>query len=196
MNTRAIAMTIAFAAVTIVLNPAVLGFAVPAPFLPYVAYYIWEIPIVAAFFLIGPKYGLSIVIINALWLATAFPASRFIHPPFNILSGSSMLLGAYIGYRLVVHEVHMTETVSLAKLIIYATAFGILFRTAVMTFVNYAALHYLSPVMVGVELPETGILAVLPLVVLFNITISLYTIPIGCVIAKAISKNLRIGNKI
>ena len=50
--------------------------------------------------------------------------------------------------------------------------------------------------MVGVELPEAGILAVLPLVVLFNVTISLYTIPIGRVIAKAIRKNLRVGNMI
>jgi hypothetical protein len=55
MNTRAIAMTIAFAAVTIVLNPAFSGIAVPAPFLPYVSYYIWEIPIIAVLFLVGLK---------------------------------------------------------------------------------------------------------------------------------------------
>jgi riboflavin transporter FmnP len=112
MNTSAIAMTIAFAAVTIVLNPAVLGFAVPAPFLPYVSYYIWEIPIVAAFFLIGLKYGISIVFINALMLIVAFPGSSFIHPPFSIISGSSMLLGAYLGYKLAVHSVRQAEAIS------------------------------------------------------------------------------------
>jgi riboflavin transporter FmnP len=196
MNTRAIAMTIAFAAVTIVLNPAVLGFAVPAPFLPYVSYYIWEIPIVAAFFLIGPKYGLSTVFLNALTLMLVFPGSAFIHPPFSIISGSSMMLGAYLGYKLVIRGISEDESVPWSRLTTYATGLGILFRVVVMTFVNYVALHYLSKVMVGVELMEAGIIAVLPLVMLFNITIALYTIPIGCAIAKVISRNLKAGNRI
>jgi hypothetical protein len=78
----------------------------------------------------------------------------------------------------------------------YATGIGILFRVVVMTFVNYVALHFLSEAMVGVELPEAGIVAVLPLVVLFNITIALYTIPIGCIVAKIISKNLILDSNI
>jgi riboflavin transporter FmnP len=193
LDTRAIAVAIAFAAVTVVLNPAFSGFAVPAPFLPYLSYYIWEIPITAAFFLIGPKYGISIVFLNALTLMVAFPGSSFIHPPFSIISGSSMLLGAYLGYRLVVRGVRENAAVPWTKLTTYATGLGILFRVVVMTFVNYVALHYLSKAMVGVELQEAGIIAVLPLVVLFNITIALYTIPIGCAIAKIISKNLRMN---
>jgi hypothetical protein len=51
MNTRAIAITIAFAALAVVLSPAFSGIAIPAPYLPYLAYQVWEIPVVVAFFL-------------------------------------------------------------------------------------------------------------------------------------------------
>jgi hypothetical protein len=65
-----------------------------------------------------------------------------------------------------------------------------------MTFVNYELLHYASKLLVGVELTEPAIIATLPLVVLFNVTIVLYTIPIGYFIARTVSKNLKVGNQI
>ena len=53
MNTRAIALTIAFAALTIALNPV----RIPSIYLTGFYYRILEIPIVAAFLLFGSKCG-------------------------------------------------------------------------------------------------------------------------------------------
>lgn len=196
MNTRAIAITIAFAAVTVVLNPAFSGMAVPAPFLPYLSYYIWEIPIVAAFFLIGPKYGFSIVFINTAVLLSVFFRHPFIHPLGSLLSGSSMLIGAYAGYKLVIRNSPQEKTLLGKKLVLYSTALGILARVVVMTIVNYILLYYAGRLLVGVELTVPTILVVyLPLVILFNVTIALYTIPIGCLIARIISKNLGVSRQ-
>jgi hypothetical protein len=55
MNTRAIAMTIAFAAIAIVLNPAISGVGIPFPPIPRLIYNLWEMVIVAAFLLMGFK---------------------------------------------------------------------------------------------------------------------------------------------
>jgi riboflavin transporter FmnP len=188
MNTRAIAMTVAFAAVTVVLNPAFSGLAVPAPFLPYLSYYIWEIPIVAAFFLIGPKHGVIIIFLNTAVLLAVFPGHPFIHPLGSLISGTSMLVGAYFGYKFLTRKVPEEKTLLGNKLVTYSTAFGILSRVVVMTFVNYVLLHYASESLLGFELSEPAIIAILPLVVLFNVTITLYTIPIGCFIARIVSR--------
>jgi riboflavin transporter FmnP len=196
MNTRAIAMTIAFAAVTIVLNPAFSGIAVPAPFLPYVSYYIWEIPIIAALFLVGLKPGILITLLNAAVMLAVFPSHPFIHPVGSLISGSSTLLGAYLGYRLITHGASQEKKPLGSKPVVYSTAVGILSRTAVMTVVNYVLLHFASPALLGIELTDPMIIAILPLVVLFNVTIVLYTIPIGYLIARIISKNLKVDGRI
>jgi riboflavin transporter FmnP len=196
MNTRAIAMTIAFAALTIVLNPAFSGIAVPAPFLPYVSYYLWEIPIIAALFLIGLKPAILITLLNAAVMLAVFPRHPFIHPILSIISGSSTLLGAYLGFKLTTRGASQEKKPSESKLAVYSTAFGILSRTAVMTVVNYVLLHFASSSLLDIELTEPVIIAILPLVVLFNVTIVLYTIPIGYFIARTVSRNLKVDSKI
>jgi riboflavin transporter FmnP len=195
MNTRAIATTIAFAALTAVLNPAFSGIAVPAPFLPYVSYYLWEIPIIAALFLIGLKSAILITLLNAAVMLAVFPHHPFIHPIGSLISASSTLLGAYSGYKVATRGALPEKKPPGSKIVVYSTAFGILSRTAVMTVVNYVLLRFASSSFLGIELTEPVIKAILPLVVLFNITIVLYTIPIGYFIARTISKNLKVGNK-
>jgi riboflavin transporter FmnP len=193
VDTRTIAITIAFAALTIVLNPAFSGIAVPAPFLPYVSYYLWEIPIIAALFLIGLKPAILITLLNATVMLAAFPSHPFIHPIGSLISGSSTLLGAYFGYTLTTRGASKEKKPSESKLVTYSTAFGILYRVAVMTVVNYVLLHFASSSFLGIELTEPVIIAILPLIVLFNVTIVLYTIPIGYFVARTVSKNLKVG---
>lgn len=196
MNTRAIAMAIAFAALTVVLNPAFSGIVVPAPFLPYLSYYIWEIPIIAALFLIGLKPGILITLLNAAVMLAVFQGHPFVHPIGSLISGSSTLLGAYLGYKLIIRGTSEEKKPHGSKLVVYPTAFGILSRVAVMTVVNYVLLHFASSSLLGIELAEPVIIAILPLVVLFNVTIVLYTIPVGYFIARTISKNLKVGSRI
>ena len=72
MNTKRLAATIVFAALTVALNPAVSGIGVPAPYAPYLIYGLWEIPIVAAFLLLSPASAIAIAVLNSAVLLPFF----------------------------------------------------------------------------------------------------------------------------
>jgi hypothetical protein len=62
-----------------------------------------------------------------------------------------------------------------------------------MAIQNYAILRY--PI-IGLNLPEPVIIAIIPLIALFNATEPLYVIPLGYFMAKTVSKHLKVDNKI
>ena len=195
MNTKTIALTITLSALTVVLNPAFLGPAIPAPFLPIVNYHIYEIPIVVAFFLIGPKYGFTVAVLNAIIMQAVFPNAPFIRPLPNLVAVSSMLLGVYLAYKLVARGVNQESALQERKLAIFATGSGILCRVAVMETLNYVMMRY-SVNSFGVPMPGSMILVFLVLLAVFDITLTLYTVPTGYLIARTVSKNLKVGSKI
>jgi riboflavin transporter FmnP len=197
MNSRAIAVTIVFAALTVALNPVFTGIGVPAPYAPFLIYQIWEIPIVAAFLLINPKSGIAISILNAAALLVLFPGALLLGPFYNLVAVLSMLAGIYIAHRILTHGIlrEKTKNVTLqleTKLITLSTVIGIIFRVGIMSVVNYVVLRYPPPI--GYSTPEAAIIASLPLIGLFNATLALYTIPLGHVIANAIRSNLKLYN--
>ena len=49
---------------------------------------------------------------------------------------------------------------------------------------------------IGLNLPESIIMAITPSIALFNATEPLYVIPLGYFIARTVGKNLKVGNKI
>jgi len=197
MNTRAFAVIIVFAALTVALNPAISGIGIPAPYAPYLVYQIWEIPIVAVFLLYGYKYGAAIAALNALLLLAIFmgPGGLPAAPFYNLAAILSMMLGVYMTHKIsgLKSSRQTSENPILqygAKLITASTALGIILRVTIMTAINYAVLRYSFPI--GYSMPETAILASLPLIAIFNATITLYTIPLGHIIANAAKKNLKI----
>ncbi len=195
MNTKAIAITIVFAALTVALNPVFTGIGVPAPYAPFLIYQIWEIPIVAVFLLISPKSGVAISILNTAVLLVLFPGALLLGPFYNLIAVLSMLSGIYITHRILTHGNLKTKNATLqfeTKLITLSTAIGIIFRVGIMSVVNYSVLRYPPPI--GYSMPEAAIIASLPLIGLFNATLALYTIPIGHVIANAIRTNLKLHN--
>ena len=74
---------------------------------------------------------------------------------------------------------------------ILATGLGALFRVVVMTLVNWVFVRYPPPI--GFSMTEEAILAILPFVAFFNATLALYTVPIGYMLAGAISSGIKIG---
>ena len=72
MNAKEIALIIAFAALAIVLNPAISGVGVPFLFTGYI-YNVWEIAIMVAFLLMGFKIGISVAVLNASFLLLVYP---------------------------------------------------------------------------------------------------------------------------
>ena len=194
MNTRAIAMTIVFAAITIVLNPAISGVGVPFPPLPSLIYNIWEIAIIAAFLLMGFKSGISIAILNSVFLFAVYPGpSNSIFAIGNTVAASSMMVGIYIADRVTRKNSQEEKTFRIRKIAL-STILAMLLRVVVMAPIMFAILHY------GILAPKISdsiiITLVLPIQAVFNITIALYTIPVGFFVAKVVSRNLKVGNKI
>jgi hypothetical protein len=58
-----------------------------------------------------------------------------------------------------------------------------------MAFLNWALLRFPPPV--GYSMPEPAIIATIPLVVIFNVSLAFYTILIGCILAKIVEPSAR-----
>jgi len=194
MNTKTLALTIVFAAVTIALNPAFTRIAFAAPYAGFLFYQIWEIPIVIAFVLSGPKSGATIAVLNTAVLLAVFPGASPTGPFYNLAACLSTLLGIYLAYKLIPNK-QKTENSTFrygTKAIAFSTVLGIIFRVGIMSIVNYVFLRYPPPF--GYAMPEAAVVASLPLIGFFNATLALYTIPIALLIAKVISSNLKLYN--
>jgi riboflavin transporter FmnP len=197
MSTKAIAMTIVFAAITLVLNPAISGVGVPFPPIPTLIYNIWEVAIIAAFLLMGFKSGISVAILNSMFLFAVYPGpsspSNSIFYLGTTVSVSSMMVGIYVSNRFTRKNNQEVRSFGVRKITL-STILAMLLRVVTMAPIMFAILHYgiLVP-----KIPDSAIIAiVLPLQAIFNITIALYTIPVGFLLARVVSRNLKIGNEI
>ncbi len=185
MNTRTVATVAVFAALTVALNLS--PFKIPAPYAPFLYYQIWEIPIVTAFLLYGPLIGLYISIINTIVLLIWFPGALPVGPLYNLAAILGMLLGIYVAHKFIgkVSSFKGEAIVTLSY-----TVLGILSRVLVMTIVNWVFLKYPYPI--GFEIPEEVIVMMLPIIGFFNATLALYTIPVGYILARAVSYSIKI----
>ena len=188
MNTKALAASIVFAALTVALNPAISGIGVPAPYAPFLIYGLWEIPIVAAFLLLSPVSGILICLLNSVVLFAFFPGALPTGPLYNLVAIFSMLIGVYIGRRFFTHgEVQERAVLKIAAA---STVLGMVLRIAVMTVMNYVTLRQGYPIGFGMD--ELAILAFLPLAALFNGTTVLYTVPVGEFIVSVVKSRLKL----
>jgi len=188
MNTKALTASIVFAALTVALNPAISGIGVLAPYAPYLIYGLWEIPIVAAFLLIGSGAGILIAILNSLVLFAFFPGALPSGPFYNLIAIFSMMLGVYVGRRFFTSKAIQTENV--IKIVAASTTLGIVLRVAVMTVVNYVTLPQGYPI--GFGLDELAVITLyLPSIALFNATVVLYTVPLGEFISDVVKSRTR-----
>ena len=180
MKSVRLALIAVFVALTIALNIA--GPKIPAPYAPFLFYQVWEIPIVVAFLALGPLDGVVVTVINTLVLLEYFPGSLPTGPLYNLIAVLSMFLGIYLPYKIATRKCP-TEKLSsylrqhLAVITISATTLGIITRVLVTTVVNYFSLQ--QPYPIGFSYPSQAALAFLPLSILFNATVAIYTIPIA-----------------
>lgn len=187
MNSKTIAIIAVFTALTtvLVLSPV----KIPAPYAPFLKYSIWEIPIVTAFLLYGLLVGVSISVLNTVVLLVVYPGDLPIGPLYNLTAVLSMLLGIYLMRRLIVDHSSGRRKAILA---VSSTALGTILRVGIMSIVNFVFLQYPYPV--GFSMPVGAIIPMLPLVGLFNATLTLYTIPVGYLLTRAISYGTTTSN--
>ena len=168
------------AALAIALNVA--GPKFPAPYAPFLYYQVWEIPLVVAFLAIGPIEGIIVSVINTLLLFAYFQGSLPSGPFYNLIAVLSMFIGIYIPYKLATLKCPTEKLSDFLKqhiklITVSATATGIITRVVVTTIVNYFSLQ--QPYPIGFSFTSPAALGFLPLSVLFNATVAIYTIPIA-----------------
>lgn len=190
LNTKTIAITIIFSALAIALIP----FRIPAIFLRDFYYRFTEIPIVACFLLFGPKSGVSVALVSTLaQLTIFFDPTGFVAPLMGLWTILFMLLGVYVALRLLKQKTLPDEHHGI-KSILYLTGFGTLFRMAISPFATYVLFSLLIPLTGGPSFSNAFIIAIIPVTTLFAITMSLFAITLGYLIARVVRKGISIGN--
>jgi riboflavin transporter FmnP len=186
VKTKAIAVIVVFAALSIALNLSS-PIKIPAPYATFLIYQIWEIPIVAAFLLYGAVVGFTIAVLNTVVLLAVFPGELPTGPFYNLVAISSMLFGMIIVKKILDHHSYKFGETSSSVL---STSSGIMLRMVIMAFVNWTFLRFPPPV--GFSMPNEAIIVMVPLVMIFNATLALYTIPLGYFVAKAVKSGVKI----
>jgi len=182
MKTRDLAAGVVFSALAVALNFTI---RIPAPYSPFLYYQIWEVPLVAAFFLFGTQVFLFATCINTIVLLIFFPGALPLGPIYNMAAVLSMMAG--IGFIKILLDRHALKNVAILGTLY--SLFGIVSRTAVMSLVNYVVLRYPSPI--GFSWQEPAILGYIPLIAIFNATLALYTIPLGYSAAKSVASIIK-----
>jgi riboflavin transporter FmnP len=191
MNTKAIGIIIAFTALTTVLNLI----PIPVPFLPTYSYQLGDIAIVTAFLLFSPKYGVSVAFLNMFVSMTIlFRPESFVGAPYYFISVLAMLVGAYASEKLIAKRKFRLKVYSIAKPALFATIFAVLSRTLIMLPLDYTVYGFLVSIVSGlsVSLAYAIVLAAMPSIILFNITVPIYVIPTSYFISSKIAKGLKI----
>jgi riboflavin transporter FmnP len=191
MNTKAIGIIVAFTALTTVLNL----FRIPVPYLPTFSYYLGDIAIVTAFLLFGPKYGVIVAFLSMfLSMTILYGQGSFIGPPYYFVSVLTMLIGVYASEKLINWRRFLFKSYSIAKPAFFATILAVLSRTLIMLPLDYKV----YPLMVSfitnwsVSMSYAIVIASMPFIILFNITVPLYVIPSSYFISKKVAKGLKI----
>ena len=182
-KTRIISTSVIFSALAIVLHPPFFPWAIPAPYAPFLIYSLWEIPLIIAFIVFGPLIGIISAFMNSIILYVFFPGSLPACPFYNLIAIYGMMIGILISYRI-------SQNNSIFSLELKALLAAVVTRTAIMYFVNYVVLPMDFPL--GFSDPSEEVSALLYLISIFNITTTLYTIPIAFMVSKAVSDRLNI----
>jgi riboflavin transporter FmnP len=190
VNTKAIALIIAFTALTIALDPI----RVPSVILPGVYFRFCEIIIVVAFLLLGSTIAISIAGLNTLAEIILFPGPTvLVGRPLVFMLTLSMLFGIYLAGTLLKHKALQNQNHKLNP-VLYYTALGALFRAAVAPLLNYPMWRFVIPTLAGLPLSFEQVMTLMPAFMLYALIFCLYTIPIGYFIARIVGRSLKIGN--
>ena len=170
-----------FSALALVLNLAHVQ--VPAPYLNFLIYEIWEIPIVACLLIFGLYASIIASTINTIVLILVNQGGLPAGPLYNLIAVTVTLVAIVLG-----RKISSAMKVSISVEIALATGFAIIARTAIMSVVNYVLLPFPPPL--GFSFPDPSVVPILPLIAFFNATLALYTVPLGYASVKAITKRI------
>jgi riboflavin transporter FmnP len=179
----------AFTALTAVLNLV----KIPVPFLPYFNYQLGDITLVITFLLFGLAIGFTVVIMSMLVSIVMLPnAVGIIGAPYYYAAVISMILGVCLYEKLIKPKIQNSRYL-VAKSASLSTGVSILTRVLIMLPLDYYIYGYLVSIVSGWSLADAYrlVLATMPLMILYNITVPLFAIPISYYTAEKVSKHYK-----
>ncbi len=189
MNSKALGLVIAFTALATALNLV----RIPVPYLLNYSYQLGDIILVIAFLLFGVKIGLTVAIFNMFASIAIFPNPvGIIGAPYYLFSVLTMVLGVYIFGKIIKPRI-INKPFFNAKSATLATLCAVLTRTLIMLPMDFLIFPYLVSLVSGLTISEAfnSVLIVMPGIILYNITVPIYVIPISYFVAKKVSTHLK-----
>ncbi len=189
MNAKQIGLIITFAAIAIVLN----AIKIPAFFWPGNFFTLSDIPVVIAFILFGVRIGVLVGFFNLLGQLMFFminPAYLAAYP-MGFVATLLMLLGVYLASKIIERK-EQTKKFGWNKTGLYLTLFAFILRATIMPLIDYQIFYRLLLPMFGYSLPETYIIGLIPVFILFNAIVPIYTVPIAYTITTQVRKALKL----
>ncbi len=183
MNARSIASIAVFSAIAIAMN----AFRIPSFYWPGFTYGFYEIPVVIAFIIYGFKIGYLVEIIHIMGQEIFFSTApgAFVVYPMGLIFHTFMFSGIYLANKLINRKISNGKNVSEKKRTIYFTGLTTAIRGGLMPTIDYTVLYgILIPLALGVTLPQSYTLGLIPAFITYNITSTLYTVPIAYMVAK------------
>jgi len=186
MNVRSIAMIALFAASALALNTI----RIPTFYLPGLTYTFSAIPIVIAFLLFGPKIGILTETLHVAGQLVVFPIGPpgFVVYPMGFVAVLFMFAGMYPAALFINRKDLSGSPLKKGKQTILFTASAIALRAAIMPFFTYILFTgFVFPLFLQSMIPESYLLV---FALLYNVTSTLYTVPVAYMLARKVSKPL------
>lgn len=187
MSVRSIAMIAFFAAIALALNTI----RIPTFYWPGLTYTFSAIPIVIAFLLFGLKIGILTETLHVAGQLVIFPIGPpgFVVYPMGFVAVLLMFAGMYLAALFISRKDLSGSPLKKGKQTILLTACAIALRAGIMPFFTYIFLtDFVFPLFLASTIPESYLMI---FALLYNVTSTLYTVPVANVVARKVSKPLR-----
>jgi riboflavin transporter FmnP len=195
LNARSIALISTFAALAIALNTI----RIPSIFWPGFAYSFCEIPVLVAFLIFGFKIGFLVEALHIAGQEIFFPAgpAGIVVYPMGLIFVPLMFSGVYLASKFLARRAASGKQISEKKRALYFTGFATVLRGGIMPIIDYTIMYgILLPLVLSITIPAAHIAALVPSFVVYNITNALYVVPVAYLVAKRVSKYLKMETSI
>ena len=195
MNARSIALISTFAALAIALNTI----RIPSIFWPGFAYSFCEIPVLVAFLIFGFKSGFLVEALHIAGQEIFFPAgpAGIVVYPMGFIFVPLMFSGIYLASKFLARRAASGKQISEKKRALYFAGFATALRGGIMPIIDYTIMYsILLPLVLSITIPAAHIAALVPSFIAYNITNALYVVPVAYLVAKRVSKYLKMETSI
>lgn len=184
---------IVFSALAIALEPL----RIPMLFWPGQYFHFWEIPVIIAFLLYGLRVGFVVTVVDALGLLFLFPdGTSFMGPIWRVIIMSVMFFGLLLAKK-VVKRISRNPLISPKKWwrdpVWVFTVVTVLVRLAILPVFDLSMYRHVLPIVMGISFTDAYLIGLIPVEIVFNILVPLYSVPVAYVVSKTVNSVMKLG---